>query len=147
MSITEEFSYDKEGQVVKFPLFRRLFLPSFIILVSILSFGLGRLSVVGDREAVKIEYDPSLGNVDEIFGRATEPILPAVAGASISASDTKSATQAPEIQVVASKNGERYHFLHCSGAKQIKEENKIVFGNQAEAEAAGYTLALNCSPR
>ena len=56
----ETVSYDKDGSVVRFPLFRKLFLSLVIILVSALSFGIGRLSVVGNREPVKIEYDQSL---------------------------------------------------------------------------------------
>jgi hypothetical protein len=49
--------------------------------------------------------------------------------------------------VVASKNGTKYHYEHCPGAKQIKAENKISFNSPAEAEASGYTLAANCQKR
>lgn len=47
---------------------------------------------------------------------------------------------------VASKNGKKYYFLHCSGTKSIKEENKVYFDNQTHAEKAGYTIASGCKP-
>lgn len=51
-----------------------------------------------------------------------------------------------DFQVVASKNStsQLYHFLWCSGAKRIKEENKITFSSEQEAQSKGYTLASNC---
>lgn len=45
---------------------------------------------------------------------------------------------------VASKNGSKYHLAWCSGAQRIKEENKIYFNSQEEAERAGYAPAANC---
>lgn len=48
------------------------------------------------------------------------------------------------LQVVASKNSDKYHYPWCSGANRIKDENKIYFANPAQAEAAGYQLAGNC---
>lgn len=51
-----------------------------------------------------------------------------------------------DLRVVASKNSstKKYHFTWCSGAKRIKEENKIWFANETLAQQAGYTLADNC---
>lgn len=129
MSIPEIVSYDKDGKIYpawavveRFPLFQKLFLSFTIILVALLSFGIGRLSVAGNREPIRIEYDPSI---------QTASVINAVGQGS----------------VIVSKNGARYHYPHCAGAKQIKEENKIIFPTPAAAEAAGYTLAANCSPR
>jgi len=48
-------------------------------------------------------------------------------------------------KIVASKNGKRYYFLHCSGVKRIKEANKIYFISESEAKKRGLTLASNCS--
>jgi hypothetical protein len=53
----------------------------------------------------------------------------------------------PEGLFVASKAGTKYHAPHCSGAKTIKEANKIYFASEAEAEASGYTRAANCPRR
>src|SRR3989338_11664368 len=64
MSIPEIVSFDKEGKIERFPLFRKLFLSITIILVALLSFGIGRLSVAGNREPVRIEYDEQLTTDD-----------------------------------------------------------------------------------
>jgi hypothetical protein len=138
MSLPEIISYDKDGQVGRFPLFKKLFLSLIIILVATLSFGIGRLSVVGKREPVRIEYDSSISNDQFLISNQVPSIK------------TRTANVINAIQsgsVVVSKNGSKYHFEHCSGAKQIKEENKIVFVSPSAAEAAGYTLAANCKPR
>lgn len=45
---------------------------------------------------------------------------------------------------VGSKGGTKYHLPTCSGAKRIKEENKVWFSTKEEAMAAGYTPAANC---
>ena len=140
MNITETVSYDKDGEVERFPLFRKLFLSIVIILVAVLSFGIGRLTVVGKREPIRIEYDASISNSQ----------FPISNQASVSSALNNIENSKLKIEnstsVVVSKNGARYHYLHCSGAKQIKEENKIVFPTPAAAEAAGYTLAANCKP-
>jgi len=47
-------------------------------------------------------------------------------------------------QFVASVNGAKYHLPWCSGAKRIKEDNKIWFRTVEEAQAAGYSPASNC---
>ena len=55
-------------------------------------------------------------------------------------------TETPVVlqQVVASKNGTKYHLPWCPGAKQIKDENKITFISAEEARVQGYTPAANC---
>ncbi|OHB17717.1 MAG: hypothetical protein A2544_00825 [Candidatus Zambryskibacteria bacterium RIFOXYD2_FULL_43_10] len=124
-SQVEVVALNENGEIESFPLFRKLFLSITIILVVSLSFGIGRLSVVGKREPIRIEYDP------EISKNQVASVIQTVSSSN----------------VIVSKNGVRYHYLHCAGAKQIKEENKIVFASPASAEAAGYTLAANCSPK
>lgn len=52
--------------------------------------------------------------------------------------------QPKEGQVVVSINSDKYHYLWCSSAKRIKDENKIYFSNALEAEQAGFILAGNC---
>jgi len=132
----EVVSYDKDGEVDHHPLLRKLFLSFVIILVALLSFGIGRLTVIGKREPIRIEYDPELTTNDsqlttkETINTNTASVINAVGNT----------------EVITSKNGARYHYLHCSGAKQIKEENKIVFPTPKAAENAGYTLAANCKP-
>jgi hypothetical protein len=47
-------------------------------------------------------------------------------------------------EIVASKNGKKYYYLHCSGVKRIKDENRVYFLTTVSAESAGYTIAANC---
>ena len=141
MSLTETFSYDKEGRIERFPLLKKLFLAMVIILTALLSFNIGRLSATKNKEPIRIEYDPSLIQ-DEIQNSSTSQVN--------NSASVINAVQSQTVEtgeVVVSKNGSKYHYSYCPGAKQIKEENKIVFKTPAAAETAGYTLANNCRPR
>ena len=136
MNVTELVSFDKEGNVERFPLVRKLFLSLVILLVAGLSFGLGRLTTAGKASPIKIEYDPSLSAYLE------EP-----SGAKVQTASVINAVGESSTSVVGSSKGTKYHYSHCPGAKQISEGNKVVFASPAAAEASGYTLALNCSPK
>lgn len=140
MSLTELIHFDKEGKVVRNSLFKRLFLSLVILLVAILSFGVGRLTATPGGRGIKIEYDPSLS----AFRSSSTPLSKSQTATPINAF---SPSDSPIGVVVGSKNGSKYHYPHCAGAKQIKEENKISFNSPQEAEASGYTLAGNCRPR
>lgn len=50
----------------------------------------------------------------------------------------------PSGLLVASKNGKKYYFPSCFGAKRISESNKIWFNSFEEAKKAGYSPATNC---
>ncbi|MEK7613880.1 MAG: Ada metal-binding domain-containing protein [Patescibacteria group bacterium] len=105
-----------------------LFVIGVILVVSLASFGLGRLSVLytEKEEEFAISYVPQVPSES----------IPQVAG-------VEAATPTAQVYV-ASKLGSKYHLPWCSGAQTMKEENKIYFNSKAEAEAAGYTPALNC---
>ena len=111
---------------------------AIIFLVGTASFGLGRLSALEDKkEPVKIENLPLEASISQAAPGPKDD-------------KTSQIIEDPEIVlkeggvVVASKNGDKYHFPWCSGAKSIKEEKKIVFASAEEAKAAGYTPAGNC---
>lgn len=98
-----------------------LILVAVIILVALISFGLGRLSKIGESKTpitIESPVDGLTGAVNNI------------------ATSTKN--------FVASKNGTKYHFPWCAGAQSIKEENKIWFSTAEEARQAGYQPASNC---
>lgn len=61
-------------------------------------------------------------------------------------SNKKPVAKVLDTRVVVSKKSKshKYHYTWCSGAKRIKEENKIWFNSAQEAESGGYTLAGNC---
>jgi competence protein ComEC len=109
-----------------------------IILVSLASYGLGRLSKIE-------EYKPPVKIIDSV-------VTPALTtdkqvAASVTANPTSPIPGIGEVgggQFVASRNGAKYHFPWCSGAQRIKEENKIWFETKEDAERAGYDPAANC---
>lgn len=96
-----------------------------IILVGLISFGLGRLSVISENKT-----PITVKNLTR--------------SVNLSTSDVDSIDNADEKLFVVSKNGTKYHYPWCSGAQRINEENKIWFNTKEEAEKAGYTPASNC---
>lgn len=99
-----------------------------ILFVGLIAFGLGRLSALSERKApITVE-------------NLTGAVL-ARTDFQLSISDINSNI---EKLFVASKNGSKYHYPWCSGAKRMKEENKIWFATKEEAEKAGYAPAANC---
>lgn len=92
-----------------------------IILVALISFGLGRLSKIGEsRTPITIE------NLNKV-----EPL-------------SNQGSTLTDKTIVASKNGTKYHYVWCPGAATIKQKNKIYFSTIEEAKKAGYTPAANC---
>lgn len=96
-----------------------VFYSLLVLLVGVTAFGLGKHSV----------------SVPEAETQS--------AGVSMSVVEPVAASAATG-QVVASKNGSKYHLPWCPGASQMKEENKVWFDTIEAAEAAGYTPAANC---
>ena len=47
-------------------------------------------------------------------------------------------------EVVASINGDSYHFEECSHAKNIKRKNLIRFNSAIEAQALGFRVCQDC---
>lgn len=112
---------------------RDLYLAALVFLMSVASFGLGRLSAIWpERESIKIEnVEGRESNVDAPAQNAVPP-------------STFNTLQSREGAFVASKNGSSYHLPECPGAKQIKDENRIWFKTADAARAAGYKPAGNC---
>jgi hypothetical protein len=97
-----------------------------ILIVSICSFGLGRLSKDNQENSSISIQNNSLATISK-YQEVQPPEVLSIGG-----------------KYVASKNSNKYHAPWCSGAQRIKEENKIWFNNKEEAEASGYTPASNC---
>ena len=115
-----------------------------IIVVSLVSFALGRFSVgtigaptsqnatvlkAGEGIPAPIEKEIEKGR--SMVGTDKGP-------------EKSTGSVSAEGGYVASKSGTKYHLPWCSGAKRIKEENKVFFKTKEEAEKAGYTPASNC---
>jgi len=104
-----------------------------IILVAFAGFGLGRLSALeGKRSPILIEKNLSLSpsSNESISNKNTASV--------------KTAQNPSKKSFVASKFGTKYYFPWCGGVSKIKEENKIWFASEAEAQKAGFTPAANC---
>lgn len=131
-----------------------LLLAACMVLLATASFGLGYLAA---KEGGGAKSD---GFWVEQAGATTSPdTLSAAVGAAALAAGTQQTAVAPKpipvsatpIAVapasgmyLASKNGTKYYLPSCSGAKRIKDENKVWFATKADAEASGRTPASNC---
>ncbi len=99
-----------------------------IIMVGISSFGLGRMSVGEEgKNPIKTEYFSQNNTESRNIASPSQVIESLSTG-----------------EVVASRNGSKYHLPWCSGAQRMNEENKIWFTSIEEAKLAGYTPAANC---
>ena len=106
---------------------REILLVLLIVLMCVASFGLGRLSAVSSNKKQVRIMAPAGQEID------TKSVV-ASSGAALENYGN----------VVASKQGSKYHLPWCPGAKAIKDENKVYFSTREEAEARGYTPAANC---
>lgn len=115
----------------------KYFTATVVILVAVISYSLGRISGVGERrEPVRVTTSPPNSSLSN-----NPPNPPYVKGGT---GEVKGVSSDSSGVVVASKNGTKYHYPWCAGAKQISEKNKITFNSTEEARTAGYTPAANC---
>ena len=90
-----------------------------------LGFSLGRLSEIQSR---KVPIAIETNSIDEV--------------SNVKTSETYENNSTNEL--VASKNGKKYYFSWCEGAKRISEKNLVSFNTKEEAESLGYEKASNC---
>ena len=101
---------------------KEIYLAAVIVLVAVISFGLGRLSKIRE-EKMPITIE-NIATSTETVASAISPISSKI--------------------FVASRNGKKYYYAWCDSANVIKEQNRIWFSTQKEAESAGYEPAANC---
>ena len=110
-----------------------------IILITLISFGLGWLSAPKNVEnnSVIIE-DVGTGAISD---NAKQESNNEQNTANQNAANNETANPNSQQQgiIVASKNGTKYHWPWCSWAKKIKPENQVWFKSESEAQKAGYT--------
>ncbi|HEB01552.1 MAG TPA: hypothetical protein ENI16_00970 [Candidatus Portnoybacteria bacterium] len=99
-----------------------------VILISLISFGAGRLSVERVKEPVNIK-EPNLAVISQL---ETEP--------------QTSEEEEKERMFMGSIKSDKYHLPDCSWAERILPANQIWFKSVKEAEAQGYQPA-NCVTR
>mgnify|MGYP001615639235 FL=1 len=106
---------------------REIFFITSFFLIGMIGFGLGRVSILAPHKTpIRIIEGP-----------------PSVASSPNREYPTETQILAPKgVKIVASKNGAAYYLPWCSNS--IKDENKIYFSTEKDAESAGYALAKNC---
>jgi hypothetical protein len=100
-----------------------IFLTICIILITLISFGIGQLTA---------------------FQANQEPIIIQEPSASIqqSLTETNQTQETREEKFVGSVNSNKYHWPNCPWAKKIAPQNQIWFSSEEEARVAGY---IRCS--
>lgn len=103
--------------------------PLFFVVMSVLFFGLGRLSAsVPDSSPVAIRE------------KKTENVVVS----NKQSVDTETIVGSADTSVIASKTGSKYYFPWCGALKRIKPENRVSFASVLLAQQAGYEPASNC---
>lgn len=113
---------------------KELHLAIIIILVAIISFGLGRLSKIRE-EKTPITIENVATSTETVVNTSSQPARLSQPGR---------LTADAEKIFVASKNGKKYYYAWCDSAQKIKESNRVWFSTKEEAEKAGYEPAANC---
>lgn len=128
-----------------------IFLVVVIMLVGLISFGLGRLSaenktaelnikstLLNTADLNKIVTDGSIKSSKTQKNNSVPPIV-------AEGTDSDVAAMAlPAQKIVGNKGSKIYHYESCPGALKMKEENKIYFASILEAKSAGFRPAGNC---
>jgi|SRR3989338_7014443 len=116
-----------------------IFLAICIGLISSISYNLGQINSL---KKVPISIKESTDLKAEIFDAANSKSQTLN---SKQAQNSKNQIQKIDTRVVVSTNSDKYHYSWCSGVKRIKDENKIWFETEADAQKAGYVKAGNCN--
>ena len=103
------------------------------VLVAIIAFGAGRLSAPEIIRNPIIINEPNASSSVNFLSNVSQS-LNAAAGQGI-----QNIAQNVKGAFVASKNGTKYYWPWCSWAERIKEENKIWFNSEKDAQTAGYS--------
>lgn len=136
LSISDFESKNTEFEQSKLKKFldSRYFIAVCVVLVAVSSFVLGRVSKMQDsKDPIRIIQEKVVAQVEgggEVKG--------------VSSEQARLSPEATAGAVIGSKNGTKYHYPWCAGAKQIADKNKIIFNSIEEARAKGYTPASNC---
>lgn len=127
-----------------------LFLVVVIVLVGLVGFGLGRLSL--RYQTVELKIQSTLVNTAElnkIVTTSSEKLIvdknvsPTSLGGEVVASDKVEADYADK-KIIGNKNSKIYHYEDCPGALKMREGNKVFFASILNAQNAGYRPAGNC---
>ena len=109
------------------------------VLVAVIAFGAGRLSVPEIIRNPIIIEEPNSSSTANILNNVSQSLNSAEQG-------IQNITQNAKGMFVASKSGTKYYWPWCSWAERIKEENKVWFNSEAQAQQDGYSPSV-CIPQ
>ncbi|GEM_PF-2692178 len=84
------------------------------------------------------EFEAPTGSTLTVYNDLVEFTTPLGIAVFEAGSEAAAGVTPTGAKFVASKNGEKYHPVDSGSAKRIKDENKVFFTTQEEAQAAGY---------
>ena len=121
-----------------------------VILIAVISFGAGRLSLeFKETEPIIIE-DGQINFLKQISNNAENSQKEensTVLGEQVKNYKTESQIEPEKLgKFVGSTKSNKYHLPDCPYAKKIKDENKIWFDSIKDAESQGYIPAKCCNP-
>ena len=118
-----------------------------LILASLGSFEIGRLSKDSSSSGVKIQYPSQASNQAREQDQNVPLTIESTKTAKITGNPQNinySSNNNSKKNFFASNRGNKYYYSECSGGKTIKKENLIYFATGEEAERAGYELSSTC---
>lgn len=122
----------------------------WFLCIAISFFGLGRFSVIYDKKPLTIEERKDIATAI-LRPEEREPVelekekQKPVHKEEIADKETDSPESGTEKLFVASKNGTKYYPSNCKSANRIKEENRVYFKTEQEAQSSGYERTSTCS--
>jgi len=133
----KSFTASEEGKL--------MYIVIVILCVAIGSYSLGRLSMKNTENPVLVRFEgkqiPLANELEPISDSESTTQVHSVANTSANALVGKDVGIHP---YVASKRGKKYYPISCSAASTLKQENKIYFDTEEEAQAKGYSLSQSC---
>lgn len=117
-----------------------------LILVATISFAVGKLVSSHSSQSVSVKSEEEVITPQKSGGVKGNSVATVSESIEIIKKPEKNTPKAERggVPIVASKNGTKYYSLGCSGAKRIKEENKIFFASVTEAQKAGLSPSSTC---
>lgn len=115
------------------------------VLVAVIAFGAGRLSAPEIVRNPIIIEEPNASSSSVIFDNVSQPLGAAV-GDPVKSPSALTGQGATKGLFVASKSGTKYYWPWCSWVARIKEENKVWFNSEAQAQQAGFSPSV-CIPQ
>jgi hypothetical protein len=129
-----------------------LFLVTAIVLVSLIGFGLGRLSA--KYQTAELNINSTLINATDLNKIVTSaPTNKKTAtGSSNQITSLEDQNGGEEIvtpdisnlKIIGNKQSKIFHLENCPGALKMKAENKVFFASMLAAQQAGFKPAGNC---